>query len=147
MACGSSNNALPLDEQGREDFRAFHAKFYADSAFQMARIEFPLMGNDPDGNPYLWTEEAWKIQKTIEENDNIERVPFFDMDIVMRERIIVQKRFMIQNMFSLINNKWYLTEYSGLRDLAFFAPKQQTAPTPSEPEMEEEVSIEEETTE
>jgi len=141
MAC--NNKGLPLDDQGREDFITFHEKFYTDSAFQMSRIEFPLMGNDPEGNPYLWEAETWKIQRAVEENNDIERIPFFDMDIVMRERILIQKRFMIQNLFSLVDNKWYLTEYSGLRDLAFFAPKKQVT-TPAEPEMEmgEEVIVE-----
>ena len=33
---------------------------------------------------------------------------------------------MIQLMYSLINDKWYLTEYSGIRDITFFMNKKIT---------------------
>jgi hypothetical protein len=126
LACNSANKALPLDENGREDFQAFHAKFYSDSLFQIRRIEFPLLGNDPDGNikPFYWELDNWKFKKAVNaESDKIKVLPIFDMEDVMRERIIIQDAFMIENLFSLIDNKWYLTRYSGMRDLAFFAPK------------------------
>lgn len=126
FACDSADKAIPLDEDGRESFQAFHAKFYTDSLFQLQRIEFPLLGNDPDGGtePFLWEIETWKFKKAVDtESGKIKRIPFYDMGTVIRERIIIQDAFMIQNMFSLINNKWYLTEYSGMRDLAFFANK------------------------
>lgn len=126
IACNSDNNSIPFDEDGRENFQAFHTKFYSDSLFQIQRIEFPLLGNDPDGSskPFLWEIETWKFKKAVDtESGKIKRIPFYDMGDVIRERIVIQDAFMIQNMFSLINNKWYLTEYSGMRDLAFFSAK------------------------
>jgi hypothetical protein len=126
FACDSADQSIPLDEDGREDFHTFHAKFYADSLFQIQRIEFPLLGNNPNGGTevFLWEIDTWKFKKAVDtESDNINRIPFYDMGDVVRERIIIQDAFMIQNMFSLINNKWYLTEYSGMRDLAFFSAK------------------------
>lgn len=126
LACNSADQKLPLDDNGREDFVAFHAKFYTDSLFQLQRIEFPLLGNNPDGStePFLWEVENWKFKKAVDaESNKIKAIPFYDMGDVVRERIIIQDAFMIQNMFSLIDNKWYLTEYSGMRDLAYFATK------------------------
>lgn len=126
FACDSVEQSIPFDEDGRENFQAFHTKFYADSLFQMQRIEFPLLGNNPDGSttPFLWEIENWRFKKAVDiESDKIKMIPFYDMGIVVRERIIVQDAFMIQNMFSLIDNKWYLTEYSGMKDLAFFSAK------------------------
>lgn len=126
FACNSDEKALPLDKNGREDFQAFHAKFYADSLFQIRRIEFPLLGNNPDGNtaPFYWEIDNWKFKKAVDTKSNeIKMLPFYDMEDVMRERIIVQDAFMIENLFSLIDNKWYLTQYSGMRDLGYFAPK------------------------
>lgn len=136
FACnGSNSNDLPLDEQGREDFQAFHTKFYADSLFQLQRIEFPLLGNNPDGSPepFYWEVENWRYKKLVEESKEIKRVPLFDMGDVMRERLIVQDRFMIEILFSLINNRWYLTQYSGMRDIGYFGPK---APSASRPATE-----------
>lgn len=132
-ACGgSSNEPLPLDAKGREDFIAFHAKFYSDSLFQMQRIEFPMLGNNPNGSSerFYWDTDNWKFKKAPESNDpDIEIAPFYDMEDVMRERILVQKRFMIENLFSLINNKWYLTQYSGIKDIGSFSNKNKTTPS------------------
>jgi hypothetical protein len=128
FACDSAEKPLLIDEDGRENFQDFHAKFYADSLFQVQRIEFPLLGNNPDGStdPYLWEIENWKFKKAVDtKSDKIKMIPFYDMGDVVRERIIIQDAFMIQNMFSLINNKWYLTEYSGMKDLAFFSAKKE----------------------
>ena len=119
-SCGG-DGSIPLDDKGREDFQTFRDKFYQDSAFQMMRIEFPMMGSSPDGSNdrFLWDVDNWKVIKAIDPNDeDIEVKPFFDMGDVMRERIIVQKRFMIENLYSLVDNKWYLTQYSGIKDIA-----------------------------
>jgi len=129
FACDPIEQPIPFDDDGRENFQAFHAKFYTDSLFQIQRIEFPLLGNNPDGSttPFFWELENWRFKKAVDiENDQIKMIPFYDMGIVIRERIIVQDAFMIQNMFSLIDNKWYLTEYSGMKDLAFFSAKNKT---------------------
>jgi hypothetical protein len=133
FACNSTDQSIPLGADGREDFLAFHTMFYADSAFQLQRIEFPLIGNNPDGSaePFYWEIENWKFKKAIDaESNQIKVIPLYDMGTVMRERIIIQDAFMIQNMFSLINNKWYLTEYSGMRDLGYFAPKKKKEALP-----------------
>lgn len=135
-ACGGGGikEPLPLDEKGREDFVMFHQKFYSDSLFQMKRIEFPMLGNNPDGSdaPFYWDLDNWKYIKAPEPNNpDIETVPFYDMEDVMRERIIVQNRFMIENLFSLIDNKWYLTQYSGIKDIGSFSGKKSETPTPT----------------
>ena len=123
FSCGNSNEKLPLDEKGREDFISFHNKFYRDSAFQIKRIEFPMLGYNPDGKEerFFWDIDNWVILKRVDpENEGIKFLPFYDMGDLMRSRIIVQNRFMIENLFSLINNRWYLTQYSGMHDVAYF---------------------------
>lgn len=131
-ACGGNGEPLPLDEKGRESFEAFHKLFYSDSSFQIRRIEFPMLGNNPDGSnePFYWDIDNWRFKKTPDASDpDIKMVPFYDMDDVMRERIIVQDRFMIENLFSLIDNKWYLTQYSGIKDIGYFSGKKEDTTT------------------
>jgi hypothetical protein len=114
IACG---NELPTDERGREDFEAFYKKYYADSLFQVQRTEFPLLGQDPAGeqDPFYWDINNWQYLKPIEADDSsVELLPIVDMDDWMRERIIIHQRFYIEKQFTLINNHWYLTSYSGV---------------------------------
>lgn len=122
----TNNSDIPLDDQGREDFHSFRQKFYTDSLFQLQRIEFPLLGANPDGSnaPFYWEIDNWKFKKNVDlESKEITMVPLLDMGDVMRERIIVQNRFMIESMFSLINNQWFLTQYSGIKDIGSFSSK------------------------
>lgn len=139
FSCGG-NGELPLDEKGREDFVTFHQKFYQDSAFQMMRIEFPLLGNNPNGSKerFYWDTDNWKIQKAVApENKDVVLIPFFDMEDVIRERVLIQNRFMIENLFSLINNKWYMTHYSGIHDIGYYSENKKTEEPNEEIEAEE----------
>ena len=126
-SCGGADE-LPKDDRGREKFEFFHHKFFTDTTFQMSRIEFPMLGSSPNGRDdrFFWVEENWKIIKGVDENEKDVEREIYDMDNVMREKILIQDRFMIQLMYSLINDKWYLTEYSGIRDIAFFMNKKIT---------------------
>lgn len=145
VACGSKT-AIPLDKNGREDFGAFHVKFYEDSLFQLQRIEFPMMGVSPSGEEqFIWTTENWKILKPITvDGQEIDR-QILDMDNVMQERILVQSKFMIQLMYALVDNKWHLTSYSGIRDISYFSKQRPEEETPAmtEPtEVEPTIEIE-----
>lgn len=120
-AC-TANTELPKDAQGREDFLAFHKKFYEDSIFQLQRIEFPLLKvmEKENTEQLYWTAENWQLIKALDPNDaDVER-QFSDMTNVMSEVIIYQKQFRINLMYSLVGQKWLLTSYSGIRDLSFF---------------------------
>ncbi len=121
LACGNPGD-IPLDEAGNEKFESFHEKFYTDSSFQLVRIEFPMIKppKDKTEERVFWTEDEWEILKKIDvEDSNIDR-QIYDMDGLVQEKIIVQKRFMIKLQYSLINQKWFLTSYSGIRDIGFF---------------------------
>lgn len=123
MLFACNNASIPLDEKGREDFLHFYAQFGTDSLFQMQRIEFPMIGQNPNGSKerFFWNEENWVPQKKItSDNEQVQIQPFLDMGDLMRVRILIQQRFMVENLFSLINNKWILTEYSGVHDLEYF---------------------------
>ncbi|MCH2021783.1 MAG: hypothetical protein MK207_04825 [Saprospiraceae bacterium] len=123
FSCQNSSDKLPLDTKGREDFISFHNKFYEDSTFQLKRIEFPMLGYNPDGSEerFYWDINNWNILKKVDpENEQVQFLPFYDMGDLMRSRIIIQNRFMIENLFSLINNRWYMTQYSGMHDIKHF---------------------------
>lgn len=123
VSCNNNNNTIAQDDKGREDFQQFYDKFGSDSSFQMQRIEFPMLGKNPDGSAerFFWTEENWILQKSSQlDNEDIKLEPIVDMGDLMRVRIVIQERFMIENLFSLINNRWFLTEYSGIHDIEYF---------------------------
>ncbi len=143
LSC-TDNSSIPMDPRGREDFNVFHNKFYTDSLFQLQRIEFPMLGLSPNGEEqFIWTLENWQYLKpVIADGRDIDR-QVVDMDNVMQERMLIQGKFMIQLMYALVDNKWYLTNYSGIRDAAYFSRrKRSTSPTSIE---EEDISTEEPT--
>ncbi len=111
-----TNQGLPLDDKGREDFLVFHEKFYADSLFQLQRIEFPLAGTDPDGveERFYWDIDNWRYLQPLEEGQDVRKLPFVDMETWMIERLVIQERFGMEKQFTLMDNKWYLTSYSGI---------------------------------
>lgn len=113
IAC---SNDRPTDDKGQESFKAFYDKFYTDSIFQLQRTEFPLLGKDPNGeqDPFYWDIDNWRYLKPIEESPQIKVLPIVDMETWMRERMIIQERFYMEKQFTLIDNKWYLTSYSGM---------------------------------
>ena len=116
MAC---SNDLPTDDKGREDFKAFYEKYYADSIFQLQRTEFPMLGQDPKGeqDPFYWDIDNWPYLKPLEEDPNIQLLPLIDMETWMQERIVIHHRFVMEKQFTLIDNRWYLTSYSGMKPL------------------------------
>ena len=112
-----------IDKNGRENFLSFYEKFGTDSLFQMRRIEFPMIGSNPNGSDerFFWTEENWILQRKIDEsNEDIQIQPILDMGDLVRVRLVIQQKFMVENLYSLINDKWFLTEYSGLHDIEYF---------------------------
>lgn len=134
FSCGGGTE-IPLDDNGREDFGTFHVKFYEDSLFQLQRIEFPMMGVAPNGaEQFIWTTENWQYLKPVEADGREIDRQILDMDNVMQEKILIQGKFMIKLMYALIDNKWYLTSYSGIRDAAYFnrRPVEETTKQPIE---------------
>lgn len=121
IACADTHPTI--DKNGRENFLSFYEKFGTDSLFQMRRIEFPMIGTNPNGSDerFFWTEENWVLQRKIDEsNEDIQIQPILDMGDLVRVRLVIQQRFMVENLYSLINDKWFLTEYSGLHDIEYF---------------------------
>ena len=121
IACADTHPTI--DKNGRENFLSFYEKFGTDSLFQMRRIEFPMIGSNPNGSDerFFWTEENWVLQRKIDEsNEDIQIQPILDMGDLVRVRLVIQQKFMVENLYSLINDKWFLTEYSGLHDIEYF---------------------------
>ena len=121
IACTDTHPTI--DKNGRENFLSFYEKFGTDSLFQMRRIEFPMIGTNPNGSDerFFWTEENWVLQRKIDENnEDIQIQPILDMGDLVRVRLVIQQKFMVENLYSLINDKWFLTEYSGLHDIEYF---------------------------
>lgn len=117
-ACSSSNTSnIALDENGNEDFQSFRQVYYTDSLFQLQRTEFPLNGRDPKGEQerFYWELDNWRQLKLSDDNPKIKRLPLLNLDGLMVERMVLQDRFLIETKFSLVDGKWYLTEYSGVQ--------------------------------
>lgn len=118
VACTSSNTAnIPLDDNGMEDFQSFRQVYYTDSLFQLQRTEFPLSGRDPKGEQehFYWEIDNWRYLKLSDDHPQVKRLPLLNLEGLMVERILLQDRFVIETKFSLIDGKWYLTEYSGVQ--------------------------------
>lgn len=130
-ACGESNE-IALDDNGNEKFEDFYIKFHADSSFQIARIEFPMLKEgEPDERMEFWEAEDWAIIKPVVEKVGEVESNVEHLGEVVRERVVLHNRFIIEFMYSLINKKWYLTEYSGTKTLnAFFGKEQAETPNP-----------------
>ena len=118
IACTSSETSnIQVDDAGNEDFQSFRQTYYTDSLFQLQRTEFPLSGRDPNGEQerFYWEMDNWRQLKLSDDNPQIKRLPLLNLEGLMVERILLQDRFIIETKFSLIDGKWYLTEYSGIQ--------------------------------
>lgn len=116
----ANDDGLPFDEEGREDFNAFHEKFFNEQKFQLSRIEFPVMGPmQEDGKPLFIEEEDWPMLKPTQKDDpTIKRQIVFTADDLVEEYVVVQQAFVIKIRYSLNKaiNQWFLTYYSGVSD-------------------------------
>ena len=102
-----------------ESFENFNARFHADSAFQLTRIDFPLNGQQVDGfEEKGWTQGNWHVMKvpvgapidTLEYKRTIEST-----DSSVSEEIWVEDSgFRVERTFKLINGKWFLTFYNDI---------------------------------
>lgn len=114
----ANDDGLPYDEQGREDFTAFHDKFFNERKFQLSRIDFPVMGPmQEDGRPKFIEEENWQVlQPTQKDDPKIKRQIVFTAEDLVEEYVVVQQAFVIKLRYSLqqATNQWYLTYYSGV---------------------------------
>ena len=119
FSCGpqKTEEGLPLDEQGREDFLSFHHKFFHEIDFQLARIDFPVTGPQmANGLPKLIEEKDWTLLRPIEGQEGVERQFAPRANDLMEEYIISHKAFVIKLRYqhNEVQNKWYLTHYSGI---------------------------------
>ncbi len=132
-ACGEPHE-IALDDNGNEKFEDFYVKFHADSSFQMARIEFPMLKEPEKGERMeFWEAEDWAVVKPVVEKKGEVESNVEHLGEVVRERVVLHNRFIIEFMYSLINKKWYLTEYSGTKTLnAFFGQEQTETPSATE---------------
>jgi hypothetical protein len=116
----SNDDGLPFDELGREDFQAFHEKFFNERKFQLSRIDFPVMGPmQEDGRPKFIEEEDWPILKPTQKDDpTIKRQIVFTAEDLVEEYVVVQQAFVIKIRYTLnkATNQWNLTYYSGVSD-------------------------------
>lgn len=119
LGCSSNNTRIEVDENGNESFSSFYNYFYSDSSFQLGRIEFPMLRNERtmDNETPYWEMTNWEYLKKVDvDNDQIERF-LYDLDGVIEENIIISRKFRIKNTYTLIDNQWFLTSYSGMVDL------------------------------
>ena len=117
--CTHNNDPIKKDNANNEIFADFYEMFFTDSTFQLSRIEFPIMRNHQivNNESHYWDIDNWQYLKKVNLLDErIERF-LYDLDGVIEENIIISKRFRIKNTYSLIDNQWFLTSYTGMMDL------------------------------
>ena len=129
MGCKNeaSKGGLPKEEvQGlSEDFLTFYKKFHADSAYQMAHIEFPLagypMGNSAsdssfDAKTFRWTPETWTMHRMNTLNDTAFTRQFEQPMPMVVSEVIVQKQthFGTVRRFLKRGDEWFLIFYADM---------------------------------
>jgi hypothetical protein len=104
------------------DFQQFYDKFHADSAYQMAHIQFPVEGKDSyssDPNPRPWTTENWIIHKPL--IDTLVRSEFnlkmANPPLVVEMIFHKNAAFAAERRFLKSGNEWYLIYYMALNPI------------------------------
>ncbi|MEN9610336.1 MAG: hypothetical protein RLZZ628_1150 [Bacteroidota bacterium] len=104
------------------DFQQFYEKFHADSAYQMAHIQFPVAGADSyssDPNPRPWTPENWIIHKPL--IDSLVRSEFTlkmeNPPLVVESIFHKSAAFAAERRFLKSGNEWYLIYYMALNPI------------------------------
>lgn len=131
-SCGSkgTTNLTQLDkeitgklmESGDESFDEFYTKFLTDSAFQISRISFPLLGVPDAVDPnlisdttYLWQQSDWVMNHPIDPKDKTLHQEFIITNFGLDDKVTVDPDYCIMRRFALSGDrKWYLIFYQGL---------------------------------
>lgn len=124
MACGSEEPEIPKDEQGVEDFEVFYQRFLNDSAFQMARITFPLKSEVPLGEEatsdkgYYIKKKDWVLNKPFDAEAQPDvKVSFEDWNGLIIERFVIGSFFYVERHYGLNHKQeWELIYYSGMQE-------------------------------
>ena len=105
------------------DFIAFYEKFHADSAYQMAHIQFPLEGfpAQADSNivmekSFRWTADTWRMHRHISLLDTL-FIRKFESPLPMMVTEKIQQRntpFSMYRRFYKRGDEWMLIFYSDM---------------------------------
>lgn len=112
--CNKSKTAINIQQEKilAEDFDSFYNQFHSDSLFQMARIKFPLEGENIDGfKKTKWTKENWNLLKTkIYDVDTTKfKTNYKKTNTGFIEKCYTEDSgFSSEYRFKMTGNKWYL---------------------------------------
>ncbi len=113
------NDTLP------KDFVTFFDRFHADSAYQMAHINFPLEGlpnstGDTVVNSsvrYYWQKDKWQLHRPFTDPSH----QFEQWFEILNDRVIEHwirmkgTNLFLQRRFAKLDDGWYLIYYAGMR--------------------------------
>ena len=115
VACRSG---LPRDAEGREDFEAFYAKFYRDSAFQLERIDFDALNVQDGFFEERYRADNWavlRLPKEAEARDYRAEINRKSEDL-MQVILVYDNTLYLETHFNLnIRKEWEMTRYTGMR--------------------------------
>ena len=111
-ACGNDRTA-PLPELPPEyaDFPEFYQRFHADSAFQLAHIQFPLMGKSDTS---AWQAEAWTLHRPVDydRSDFTREFTPVGEDILVEYIIHRMGDYGMVRRWARLGNDWSLIYYA-----------------------------------
>jgi hypothetical protein len=127
-ACQQANHKLPQEvaKDLPTDFVAFYDKFHADSAYQMAHIQFPLegypsgnMADSVDINQFRWTVENWAMHRAANFTDSLFKRQFeIPMPNVVNETILQKNtQYGTYRRFLKRGEDWFLIFYSDVNKI------------------------------
>jgi hypothetical protein len=115
ISCNKKNgNTMKTENENieMENFDTFYNKFHSDSLFQMARIKFPLEGQNIDGfKKTKWVKANWIMLKT--KIYDVDTTKFITNYKKSKTDFIAQchtedSGFSSEYRFKIIKNKWHL---------------------------------------
>lgn len=118
-SCGN-DRAAPLPELPPEyaDFPGFYQRFHADSAFQMAHIQFPLMGKSDTS---AWQVKEWTLHRPVD----------YDRSDFTREFTPVGEDILVEHIIHRMGDYGMVRRWARLGDewsLIYYAERNRAAP-------------------
>jgi hypothetical protein len=121
----ASPAASAIQDTLPQDFVTFFDRFHADTAFQIAHINFPLEGlpnsaGDTLANSserYFWQRDKWQFHRPFTDPSH----QFEQWYELLNNRVIEHWIWMkgtnlfLQRRFAKLDDEWYLIYYAGMR--------------------------------
>jgi hypothetical protein len=93
------------------DFPEFYERFHTDSAFQMAHIQFPLMGKSDTG---AWQAKEWLLHRPVDfsRSDFTREIAPIGDDILVERIVHKMGDFRLVRRWARLDEDWFLIYYA-----------------------------------